>query len=138
MTIGSTILRGCRLLPAAAFVSLVALAPAYAQRAVPETVPKMPSGTGGGAGGIGGGAGVMPPLPEFRSRGIAPAPQVAPAVPAAPAAPAAVVRFRCQLDAGAEICKGPPAPDGGGEEECNCARDYCRDDPAGYRVCEKQ
>jgi len=61
-----------------------------------------------------------------------------PAAPAAPVTVAPAVRFRCQLDPGAEACKEPMGADGGGDEECNCSRDHCRDDPAGYRVCEKQ
>jgi hypothetical protein len=49
------------------------------------------------------------------------------------------VKFRCQLDPGAETCREPGAADGGGDDsECSCARDYCYDDPAGYRICQKQ
>jgi len=143
MTVAPMTARGRRLWPVAAFVVLLLALPALAQRVVPEG-PKVPGGAGtGGAAGVGGGAGLAPPMPELRSAPMAvpAAPQVTPIAPAAPApvAPAApIVKFRCQLDPGAESCKEPPAGDGGGDEECNCALDYCYDDPAGYRVCQKQ
>lgn len=142
--IGRSHTRGHRLLPVAAlFVMVTAgLAPHVAAQVV------RPPG-----GGIGGGAGLKPmppPLPPMAPTLTPPAlptpvlptpvvpPPVAAPQPATPAAPA-VVRFRCQLDPGAEACKEPPAADGGGgDEECNCARDYCYDDPTGFRVCQKQ
>lgn len=148
MSIASMIARGRWLWLVAAFVILTAaLAPAWAQRVVPE-VPKLPLGGTGGAAGVGGGAGLTPAMPELRSAPMAvpAAPQVSPAAPAVPAAPsveaprpaAPVVKFRCQLDPGADACREPSASDGGGDGDCNCARDYCYDDPAGYRVCQKQ
>jgi hypothetical protein len=80
------------------------------------------------------------PTPVLPTPAVPPplaAPQAAPPA-AAPAAPV-VVRFRCQVDPGAEACKAPLAPDGGGgDEECNCASDHCYFNPDGVRVCEKQ
>jgi hypothetical protein len=151
MIIVSKMLRGRRLCSAAALVILsLSLTPASAQRVVPE-VPTPGAAGMGGAAGVGGGAGLKPamPMPEMRSAPMAvpAAPSVTPAAPVAPAEsvpepvkPAApVVKFRCQLDPGAEICREPGAADGGGDDgECSCSRDYCYDDPAGYRVCQKQ
>jgi hypothetical protein len=132
--------RGRRLLPAAVLFVVTAC---LAQGAAAQRVPGG-SGTGGGAG-----YKPTPPLPTMPAMpqmtptmpGVAApppagAPQAAPPV-AVPAAP--VVRPRCQLAPGAAACKAEPAPDGGGgDEECNCARDYCYDDPAGSRICQKQ
>lgn len=135
MSMGSTISRGCRLLPVAALLaSLLALAPALAQRAVPQT-PKPPFG-----GGTGGGAGHVPTMPDFRPAPMAPAaPTVTvPAAPAAPVpAPSPIIRFRCEVAPGASTCQEQPTPDGGGEETCDCARDFCYQGGTGARVCEK-
>ncbi len=103
-----------------------------------QTTPKLPSGTGGGAGGVGGGAGNMP---DFSPVPMAPAAPAAPSTaapqPVAPA-PAPIIRFRCQVPAGASTCKEQPAPDGGGDSvTCDCARDLCYNDGAGARICEK-
>lgn len=103
-----------------------------------QTTPKLPSGTGGGAGGVGGGAGNMP---DFSPVPMAPAAPAAPSTaapqPVAPA-PAPIIRFRCQVPAGASTCKEQPAPDGGGDSDtCDCARDLCYNDGAGARICEK-
>jgi hypothetical protein len=126
------------LLVAALFALVLAVVPtgALAQRVVPEVPPvRVPGG-----GGTGGGAGLLPPMPTLRSApSVTPAPNVVPAAPAAPVTVAPAVRFRCQLEPGAEACKEPTAPDGGGGDgECNCAVDACYDDPAGFRVCEKR
>jgi hypothetical protein len=64
------------------------------------------------------------------------APQPVPPV-ATPAAPAATIRFRCELAPQAEACREPASADGGGDEECSCARDRCYMTEAGNRVCEK-
>jgi hypothetical protein len=141
-----SIMRGRWLLPVAAlYVSASAVVPtgALAQRVVPEVPPvtRVPGPQLPLGGGTGGGAGLLPPMPTLRSApSVAPAPSVVPAAPAAPVTVApAVVRFRCQLEPGVEACKEPMAADGGGGEgECNCAVDVCREDPAGFRVCEKR
>ena len=62
-----------------------------------------------------------------------------------PAAPAVVelptvriIRFRCDLAPDSRECKNPDSGDGGGDDEtCNCARDICRINGTGNRVCEK-
>ena len=140
--------RGLRHLAGVALGVLAAtsdIAPALAQRVVPE-VRTGGGGTGGGAGGgTGGGAGLRPVMPELRSAPAMPpppmAPQVAPeAAPpvVAPAAPAPIIRFRCEVPSGENICKEPPPADGGSSDEtCDCARDFCYPDSAGVRVCEK-
>ena len=139
-----SIRRGRWLLPVAALVVSVAVTVpmgTLAQRVAPEVPPvKVPGG------GTGGGAGLLPPAPSVRSLpyiapvpSVTPAPSVAPAAPAAPVTVAPAVRFRCQLEKGAEACKEPMSADGGGgDDECNCAVDDCHDDPAGFRVCEKR
>jgi hypothetical protein len=123
--------RDRRLLAAVALFLLAAgPSPSLAQ-----TTPKLPSGTGGGAGGVGGGAGNMP---DFSPVPMAPAaPSTTAPQPVAPA-PAPIIRFRCQVPAGASTCKEQPAPDGGGDSDtCDCARDLCYNDGAGARICEK-
>jgi len=133
---------GRRLLPAALGLALLAALAlgAEAQRVVTEP-PRVgaPPFTPPGGGGIGGGAGLIPKLPSPALPSVTAPPLAvpAPAVPA-PAAPARVVRFRCDLAPEAQSCKEPGSSDGGGgDEECNCARDYCHTGPAGNRVCEK-
>ncbi len=135
MTVVSQSKRGRRLLPAAAFFVLVlGQSSALAQRVEP---PRPLSGTGGAAG-VGGGAGHAPTMPDFRPVPVAPvAPTVAPSAPVTPAAPVPIIRFRCQVAPGADTCKEQPPPDGGGDETCDCARDFCYADPAGARICEK-
>lgn len=145
MTNASSILRGRRFRSVAAFVILAAvMTPALAQRVVPE-VPKAPAG--GGAG-VGGGAGLIPEMPELHSAPMAApaAPQVTPIpvtpVPvtpraAAPATPAPIIRFRCEVPQGASTCKEPAPADGGGDDSCDCSRDFCYKDAAGTRICEK-
>jgi hypothetical protein len=141
MIIASKMLRGRRLCSAAALVILsLSLTPAAAQRVAPEVPPPGGAGTGGAAG-VGGGAGLQPamPMPEMRSAPMAvpAAPSVIPATPVAPAAPAPIIRFRCEVPQGQSTCKEPPPADGGGDDSCDCARDFCYKDAAGVRICEK-
>jgi hypothetical protein len=139
--------RGRWLLPAAALLFLAPVFPAAAQNPTPKAPPPV-GGIGGGAGGVGGGAGLIPTFPEVRSMSPVPqaAPQVVPVVPApaapavvvpaAPAMPAPIIRFRCEVPSGQETCKDP-APDAGGEDTCDCAKDLCYKEPSGTRICEK-
>ena len=138
-----TIVRGRWALPVAAlFVGLwgIALSPVAAQKTAPTAPspmapkPQLPTGTGGGAG-------LAPPMPDF-----SPAPAIvapSPAAPAAPttvvpAAPAPLIRFRCEVPPGESTCKEQPPGDAGGNDvTCDCARDFCYQDSAGARVCEK-
>jgi hypothetical protein len=77
-----------------------------------------------------------PTLPE-----LPPGPkiEIQPAPPAAVQLPAVrVVRFRCDLAPDSDECNNPDSGDGGGDDEtCNCARDICRTNRIGNRVCEK-
>ncbi|MFN3625817.1 MAG: hypothetical protein ACK4TP_17370 [Hyphomicrobium sp.] len=139
MAIASIYARGRRHWPVAALFILAIAAPAAAQRVAPE-VPKVPGGIGtGGGAGVGGGAGLAPPMPTLRSSPMAvpAAPQVTPAAPAAPAAPAPIIRFRCEVPQGESTCKEPAPADGGGDDSCDCAKDFCYKDAAGTRICEK-
>jgi hypothetical protein len=131
-------MHGRRLLSAAAVVWLLMIlaSGADAQRVIVEPmrpptvtvtppVQLTPPGTGPGLGG-----GVLQQLPT--------APTIeAPVVRAAPAAP--VVRFRCELAPQDQACRESGSDDGGGgDDECNCARDRCYWDDRGRHVCEKR
>jgi hypothetical protein len=148
--------RGRWLLPVAALsLVLLAGAAAFAQRVVPEAPPTSPAPLPPTGGGTGGGAGLIPTLPGLgASPSVAPppapapvAPQVAPAAPQAappvavpgtpPGVPAPIIRFRCEVAPGQSTCKEQPPSDGGGGDECDCARDLCYSDGAGARICEK-
>jgi len=117
----------------------------YAQRV-------RPPGSIGGPGGTGGGPGhlpsppvgapsqraptLSPTLPELAPRPKIETPPTPPAAKQVPAAP--VVRFRCDLAPGSYECTKPASEDSSGEEEkCSCARDRCRINRIGNRVCEK-
>ena len=92
----------------------------------------------------------LPPVPpsDFRSPTLGstlPDLPLAPKIETQPAAPAAVQlpavrvgRFRCDLAPDSYECKNLDSGDGGGDDEtCNCARDICRTNRNGNRVCEK-
>jgi hypothetical protein len=133
------VLTNARDRPLLAAVALFLLA-AGTSPSLAQTTPKPPSGTGGGAG-VGGGAGNIDTVPDFSPVPMTPAAPAAPSTvapqPVAPA-PAPIIRFRCQVPAGASTCKEQPAPDGGGDSDvCDCARDLCYNDGAGTRICEK-
>lgn len=119
---------------------LAVAAPTEAQRVItepPRVGPPQVTVPPGGTSGVGGGAGLIPTLPVPALPSVKPPPVAVPA-PAAPAAQPRVVRFRCELAPQEQACKEPGASDGGGgDEECNCARDYCHTTKAGNRVCEK-
>jgi hypothetical protein len=72
----------------------------------------------------------LPPTPKIETQ---------PAPPAAVQLPSVrVIRFRCDLAPESYECKNPDSGDGGGDDEtCNCARDICRINQFGNRVCEK-
>ncbi len=132
--------RGPWVVPVAAvFFALTAMAsdPVAAQRAVPTApyvppivaqpppIPQLPTGTGGLQ------------APDFTPAPIAPTP-VAPTAPAPGAAmPVPLIRFRCEVAPGDSTCREQGPPDGGGDETCDCTRDFCYADPAGARFCEK-
>jgi hypothetical protein len=131
------LLRGRRLIPAAAFCMAVlgCMATAGLAQRLPQDTG---AGTGGGAGrapvvppGIGGG---MPAAPAMKP--AAPELKIVPVVPA-PAVPAPIIRFRCEVPAGQSTCKDPAPAEGAADETCDCARDLCYKDPSGARVCEK-
>ena len=134
-----SIRRGRWLLPVAAlFASVAAIAPmaALAQRVAPEVPPVRVPG-----GGTGGGAGLLPPDADHCAR-LRPSHPLLTLHRPRPSRPLLQHRPKFASAAswsrGAEACKEPIGADGGGrDDECNCARDYCHDDPAGYRVCEK-
>ncbi len=72
----------------------------------------------------------LPPTPKIETP---PAPPADVQVPAAP-----VVRFRCDLAPDSYECTKPGSEDGDGDDEtCSCARDRCRINRIGNRVCEK-
>ena len=79
---------------------------------------------------------ISPTLPELPPTPRIETPPVPPAAGQVPAAP--VVRFRCDLAPDSYECTKPDSADGGGDDEkCNCARDHCRINRIGNRVCEK-
>jgi len=114
----------------------VAVAPADAQRYGPRgptTVirplpPVLPPNIGSPT--LGSTLPDLPPAPKIETQPAAPAAVQRPAV--------RVIRFRCDLAPGSRECKNPDSGDGGGDDEtCNCARDICRTNRNGNRVCEK-
>jgi len=129
-------LRAAALLPIMVLVMLVMPAgPVAAQRVIVEPwrppvvvlppVSLPPPTTAPGLGG-----GVLQDLPK--------APVLTPQTSApVAAAPARIVRFRCELAPQEQACREPGSADGGGDDECNCTRDYCYTASTGVRVCEK-
>ena len=138
------IVRGRWALPVAAlFVCgwVIAASPAWAQKVVPATppvatpVPTIPLPP------LNGGSPLTPVRPDFIPAPalVSPLP-VAPTAPgtATPAAPAPLIRFRCEVPSGESACREPPPSDtGDSDADCDCARDFCYQDGAGTRVCEK-
>lgn len=111
----------------------------YAQRI------RTPGGTGGGPGHL-----PSPPIgaPSRTAPTLSPTLPDLPPTPkietpknprgAVQTPPVPVVRFRCELAPNSYECTKPASEDSGGEEEkCGCARDRCRVDRIGNRVCEK-
>jgi hypothetical protein len=133
---------GSRIIAVVVVLSLAAAlaipSSSYAQR----LSPRKP-----GAGGIGGGPGVIrpppigaptlsPTLPELLPMPKIETPRAPPAAVQVPAAP--VVRFHCDLAPDSYECTKPGSADGDGDDEtCICARDICRINGTGNRVCEK-
>jgi hypothetical protein len=136
-----SIARGRWALPVAAlFVGVwggVGVAPVAAQKVAPTAPPPMspkpqpPTGTGGGAG-------LAPSIPDFTPAPAIVAPSPAAPTTVVPAAPAPIIRFRCAVAPAESTCKEqPPGDAGGSDETCDCARDFCYQDGAGARICEK-
>ncbi len=104
--------------------------------------PRVPGGTGGGPKYVPPppirAPSVTPTIPPA-SPSIDPSPSTLPPPPADVQVPAApVVRFRCDLAPDSYECTKPASEDGDGDEEkCSCARDRCRINRIGNRVCEK-
>lgn len=72
----------------------------------------------------------LPPTPKIETQPVPPAAVQLPSV--------RVIRFRCDLAPDSYECKNPDSSDGGGEDEtCKCARDICRVNRIGNRLCEK-
>lgn len=114
----------------------VVVVPADAQRFSPKAptpvikpvLPLPPSGLGSPP--LGPTLPDLPPAPKIEPQPVPPAAVQIPAV--------RVVRFRCALAPDSDECKNPVSGDGGGDDEtCNCARDNCRTNRIGNRVCEK-
>jgi len=108
----------------------------YAQWPRGPEWPRGPGGAGGGPGHapsppIGAPSTSSPALPELRPM---PKIETQPAAPAAVQVPAApIVRFRCDLAPDSYECTKP----GSDDERCSCARDLCRINRIGNRICEK-